>query len=591
VHTTVCARRFAAVCAALGALATTAGLAGCGSSAPSGTDADPATLAPAASVLYVGAVVRPEGALKQNALADARTLGHVREPFGPLLQALAGSSLLGKADYRKEIEPWLGRNAGVFATSPGALGSAVSAIERSLGGGFSPETLLRASATGLLGSGGAGAALVLDTGDLGKARAFVAKLSTHGARQLSYRGVTIETDSQGQAAAIVGKFAVFGDEAGVKATVDAHLGGPSLQRAAPYSTLSGKGPHGALAAVYLDPGAAGQTAAGAGAAAHAGTGTTAHVGAGAAAQAGAVLQALPGEPRQARLSMVPGRSAVTLDADLLGSAGAEAQATTSTNAAAELVGELPEGSWVALGSGESGAHVARLLPLLSGVVSLASKSLLANFGGPAMQGLVSHLAEHGQALQRLLSPWAGPAAVFAAGSGLLNLQAGVVIQSNSPQAASAAVAKLGAMLASTGASVKPASVAGAESALNVRVSGLPVTLDVGAGNGKLVIGLGPESVLGALSPSSPFSGSSAYGSATSALGGLKPTVLVDFPMALSLLEGLGLNENPEVAPTIESLRSLSTLAGGFQPLGDGVTRLHLVLGLNGSSGGASGEEG
>jgi hypothetical protein len=296
-----------------------------------------------------------------------------------------------------------------------------------------------------------------------------------------------------------------------------------------------------------------------------------------------LLQALPGEPKQARLWIVPQHSAIAIDADLLASSSAEAKVATSANAAAKLVRNLPSSAWLALGSGESGAHLAHYLPLLSGVVSLASKSLLANFGGPALQGLFARLTEHRKALQSMFSPWAGPAAVFAAGSGLLNIQAGVVIQSNSAPAARAAVAQLGAALASAGASVRSASVGGAESALSVHVSGLPVLLYVGAGNGKLVIGLGPESVQGALSPSSVLSSSSAYASATSALSGLQPVVLVDFPMALSLLEGLGLSEDPTLSPTIDELRSLSTLTGGYQPLGDGVTRLHLVLGLAGSS--------
>jgi Protein of unknown function (DUF3352) len=595
VHTIVCARRFAAACATLGALAVTTGLAGCDSSAPSGTGADPATLAPASSVLYVGAVVRPEGALKQDAVADAKMLSDAKEPFAPLLQALAGSSPLGKVDYEKEVEPWLGRSAGLFATSPAALSSTVAAIEQSLGSGFSPEALLRAGASGVLGKGSSGAALVLDTSDLEKAKAFVTKLAKQdGTHQSRYRGVELEADSEGHAAAIVGKFAVFGDEAGVKATINAYLGGPSLQKAAPYSTLADKQPGDALAGVYLDPSAAAQSAAGGGTAgapnSGGASGQTAASRA-AAAQAEALLKALPGEPNQARLWIVPQHSAVTVDADLLGSSSSEAKAAASTTAAAELVGNLPNGAWIALGSGESGARLASYLPLLSGIVSLSSKSLLANFGGPALQQLFGRLAAHPRALQSLFSPWAGPAAVFAAGSGLLSLEAGVEIRSNSPTAARAAVARLGAMLARAGASVSPASVSGAESALSVRVPGLPVTLYVGAGNSRFVIGLGPESVQGALSPSSPLSSSSAYSSATSALGGLKPTVLVDFPMALSLLEGIGLSEDPTTAPALAELHSLGTLTGGFQPLGDGVTRLHLVLGLASSSGSAESGEG
>jgi hypothetical protein len=156
-----------------------------------------------------------------------------------------------------------------------------------------------------------------------------------------------------------------------------------------------------------------------------------------------------------------------------------------------------------------------------------------------------------------------------------------VIESSSNQAARAAVAKLGALLSAAGASVTSTSIPGAEAALSVHVPGLPVTLDVGAGGHRFVIGLGPASVQGAISPSSTLSSSSSYAAASSTLSGTKLGVLIEFPMALALLEGIGLNESPAFAPAIASLRPLRTLAGGVQPLRSGVIRLHLVLRLNG----------
>jgi hypothetical protein len=54
---------------------------------------------------------------------------------------------------------------------------------------------------------------------------------------------------------------------------------------------------------------------------------------------------------------------------------------------------------------------------------------------------------------------------------------------------------------------------------------------------------------------------------------------VDFATLLSLLEGVGLSEDPSVAPFVPFLRNSSTLAGGGKSLGDGVQRLRFVLGL------------
>jgi hypothetical protein len=397
------------------------GLAGCGSSTPPGTTADPATLAPASSALYAGAAINPGGSLRKNALADTQTLTHSHEPFRPLLQALSGSSPLGHVDYAKEVKPWLGPNGGVFATSPAALASAAQALQQSLRSGLSFEALLKAGAASLMSASGSGAALVLDTSDPAKARAFIARLShQQGAHQVDYRRTSLDVDADGHAEAIVGKFAVFGNEAGVKATIDTHLGGPSLKAATPYATLASKGPSGALVSIYLDPGAAaqgaaaqgtagqgtaGQGAAGTGATGQgtAGSGAAGSGAAGQASQAGAILQALPGEPQQARISIVPSHASVTVDADLLSSPRSESKAAASANEAAQLVGELPSGSWLALGSGEGGARAASDLALLSGAVSLESKSLLSSFGGPSLQRLLSSLASHPQTLQRLFA--------------------------------------------------------------------------------------------------------------------------------------------------------------------------------------------
>ncbi len=556
-RTTVSAHGRQAVGAAIAAVALCLGVSACGSAAPSGTEADPASLAPSSSVLYVSAAVHPEGALRQSALADLRTLSHEREPLAKLLQAIASSGALDGVDFKREIEPWVGTDAGLFTSSAGALSHAAEAIGSAVtGGGFSPQALLSAASTGLFEQPQASAALVLDTRDLEQARSFVSRLASRiDAHHTTYRGVAYDVSSRGAADAIVGKFAVFGDQAGVREAIDTHLGGASLTRSGtPYATLAAKGPSGAIASVYLSP------------------------------QAGKVdslLQALPGEPKQVRISIVPQHSSLQIDADLLAASGqVESQATASAARAASLLAGLPGNSWLAAGLGESGAHASRYLTLLGAVVALAGKSLLASFGGPALQALVQRLSEHDSAVRRLFSGWAGPSAVFAAGSGLLSIQAGLVVESiTTPAAARNAVGQLGALLSAAGASVSRVVVPGAESALTVRLQGLPVSLDIGAGAGKLVIGLGPESIQGVLSPSSMLSGSSLYSAASSSLSGTKPSVILDFSQALALIESLGVSENPTVAPTLGYLRSLGSLVGGVQGLGNGVLRLRLLAAL------------
>ncbi|MGA8354224.1 MAG: DUF3352 domain-containing protein [Solirubrobacteraceae bacterium] len=558
-NVSVCRRR--AIGAAIAAAAVCLGVAACGSSAPTGTAEDPATVAPASSIVYVSAVVRPEGSLRQTTVADAKLLSHRNEPLGDLLHALAGSTPLGEASYATEIKPWLGRNAGMFATTSSAIAAATQAIERVPTEGFSPEQLLRATSAGLLTAKGSAAAVVLDTSDLGRARTFIAKLAhRESANPTQYRGATFDRSADGNAVGIVGKFVVVGNEAGLKAAIDTHLGEPSLKdEAHSYARLAAKRPIGALATVYLNL-AAGTSA----------TGDS-------SAQQIPLLEALSSELKQALISIVPEHLATTIDLDALGSN--EAKVVSSSAAAANLVQTLPEGTSIGVGVGEGGTRAARYLSLVGSVVSLESKSLLEHFGGPSLTSLLSRLDRHPQALQSLLAERNGPAMAFIYGTTLFSLGAGVELESSAPAPARATIAKLGALLAAAGAHVTPTSIFNAESAITIRVPGLPVILDAGADSRRLVIGLGPETVLRALGPTEPKAPHGLYAQAVSKLGGAKPVVLANFPNLVTMFNSLGLNESPTVGPVVASLHSLELVAGAVQGLGAGIVRLHVYMQL------------
>jgi hypothetical protein len=151
------------------------------------------------------------------------------------------------------------------------------------------------------------------------------------------------------------------------------------------------------------------------------------------------------------------------------------------------------------------------------------------------------------------------------------------------------VAKVAAKLRQGGSSVQSATIPGTDAAVAARLSGLPVVLYIAngtdtAGKTKFVIGIGEASVETALNPSSTLSGAAAYGTASAALGGAKPSVIVDFPTLLGLLEGVGLSEDPTVAPLVPYLRSLTTLSAGPSSAGAGIERFRLVLGLQQQAG-------
>jgi hypothetical protein len=552
----------AAVLAALFALA----LAGCGSSG--GSAPDPATVVPAYASLYVSAVVRPEGSLESNTLNAARKLTHSNAPFAGLTQALRAPGGR-KLDYTSEVKPWLGPHAGAFVASVNA-GEVAAALTERLGktlsgvlSGSGAAQLGEEGLQALLAAKGVQGALVLDTADAGKARAFLeARARETGAHAASYRGVSYEVSPSGQAAGLVGSFAVIGTEGALHQVIEVKQGAAALVHAAGYVKLTSSAESGALANLYLD--ASGLL----------GSASTSTSGASLAPLLGGALAGVA----QAYLSLIPNGNSIALDIDTTPSPSAPAGSSLIPNtSAAQVTGQLPGGSWLAAGV----ANVSGLGKGVQGLDALASLLGGVSIGSFNLKGLFVPLHSRDLDVSRDLLSWIGSAAVFAAGSNLLNLQAGLVFSSTNPTLSTAAVAKIARAYSDAGAQVTPTTIAGAETAVTVKLSSFPVILAVGANQSKLAIGFGTTSVQEALNPTSTLASSAAYTAAATTLGhGIQPSVLVDFPTMLSLIETLGLSQAAGVSSVVPYLQSLTTLAaGGGESLGGGVTRARVVLGL------------
>jgi hypothetical protein len=554
----------------LGAVAAAA-LAGCGGSHAGATAADPAGAVPASAPLYAGATVRPTDAQKTEALAVGRTLTHQADPYLRLTQLLQtpGSPTLS---FSRDVAPWLGPKAGIFLTSLEASGKAQSALLLSLLQGLGGPT-----AGFPFGGAGAGAgqgAIVLDTSDAGKAESFLASQARHaGAHAAAYRGVSYQATAGGVAFALVGKFAVIGSEGGVRSVIETTQGGPALVHASGYARLLADAPTEAIAHVYANAAAG-------------------------AKQSTGLLPLLIGR-REANLSLVASKSSVVLDADTLaaGSGGAAGGLLGAGADGAQALGELPADSWLAFGLGHVGASLGEDVRGLRALASLGS-SLQAGGGEGGssvtlnLQGLLNALltplaalgAETPQARQDF-TRWMGSGGIFASGGNLLELKGAVVISSSDRAASRAAVAKLAAQLRK-GGSVQPVSIAGTDAAVAARVNGLPLMLDIASGvdssgHAKFVLGLGEASVTAALSPASALAGAPSTAAAASALGeGMHPNLIADVPTLLSLLEGVGLTEDPTLSKVLPYLRSVTTIAGGTRGLGAGVQRARVVLALH-----------
>jgi len=273
--------------------ALTGAAAGCGSTASTGTTADPAGAVPASAPLFAGAVVRPEGSLKSAALSAGHTLSGQANPYLHLLAVLQTPGS-GKLQYASDVAPWLGPHAALFlssvnATTDAKVSQLLPVLIGSLTGTGSAQAAWPFSTAGLQG------ALVLDTSDSGKAQSFLSSQAAHaGAQPATYRGVAYQQTSAGVAFALVHRFMVIGSESGVHAVIDTTLGGASLAQSSGYSTLVKDAPADALGDIY--------------------TGPTLYR----AAPQGlpAVLGALEGTGG-ANISLVPTATSVTLDVDSL----------------------------------------------------------------------------------------------------------------------------------------------------------------------------------------------------------------------------------------------------------------------------------
>lgn len=580
-------------------LAATA-LAGCGGSThTSGTSGDPASLVPASTPLYLGATVRPDGALKTHALAAGDTLTRQSDPYLRLLSALQtpGSQAL---DFNRDVAPWLGSQGGIFLSSSSSSSKLLALLQQGLLGSSSSTSAWPFSA-----KGGAQGAIVLDARDTAKALSFItAQAKRAGAHTAGYKGVTYYAAPSGVAFAIVEHIVAIGSEAGVRGVIDTSLGGASLAGSAGYTKLLAVAPSSALAHLYSNPGAstAGREP---------GSATTGASGAAATAQNGATSQpsGTPGlsslltllvGTREALISLVPAATSLALDADTLPfSSTAQTQGLLSSGATGtRALGELPSESWLAAGLGEVGASLGPDVQSLGDLLSLGAP---AGAGGPpesatsggftvkgVLEGIVTPLnaLSAGSEASRVFQSWMGPASLFASGTGVVNLRVAIVIVSHNPSSSRAAVAKLATLLnKGESSSAQSVSIPGTDAAISARVSGLPVELDIADGRAadgqtKFVIGLGEASVQDALRPSSTLSGSASLSTATSALGEeAQPSLTVAFPELLTLLEGVGLSEDPSISGILPDLRSLSTLAGGSHSLGGGIERTRIVVGL------------
>ncbi len=338
--------------------------------------------------------------------------------------------------------------------------------------------------------------------------------------------------ADGLAFAYLDSLVVIGSTSGVHEVIDTAKGGSPLSSSEQYATLADHAPDGALATVY-----------------RAGVSAPSALPAGLAE----LLDMVVGKP-SAALTVVPTPSSLSLYADASGSTeglltGAQRSSQPSTHYPANL-GLRPAS---APGRPRSRQHSTTSARSSACCLEAATKAPAASASARCSKASRSR-SRCSPAVRRPVTGRA-PSAIFATGASPLEVRAGLTIDSTSTASSKAAIAKLGTELQAKGAKVEPKHVAGTEAALSLHLKGLPVEVVLATGRGregtsKIVIGLGVESVQLALDPPNTMANAASARDARKALGGLSPTLVLEVPTLLAMLETIEATNEPTVAAVL-----------------------------------------
>jgi hypothetical protein len=506
--------------------------AGCGGTgnASSGGDpgADPAASLPASAPVYVEAQLRPQGTQRDGAIGAGRKLLGTDDPARVLID-LFNTSVAGQGtNYARDIAPWLGNRAGLAVTS-------------------------------LSGTGRPGFVLAVASRDDARAEAFVAaQRRRRKATEHDYRGVTYGVDPRdGTAATVVGHAVLLGTEAGVKSAIDATKG-DALSESPAFKEGRGAVGSAGLAYAYLDPSRLVEAAVGR---------LSGGAGLGAAAQAQALSGLLSGSGLRAiAASLDAAPDALRVDAALLGAKDLGAGAGDGPGAAAAV----PADAWLSVGVGDVGAALRR---------ALAQQGSGGGVGGFSFAQIAALLQQRlGIDLERDVLSWMGDAAVFVRGTSSRDLGGALVVTSKDPAASKAAIGKLDKVLTTLGRPPRPLrGVDGAEGLVLAGPQGR--TLEIAAKDDRFVVAVGHDALTAALGGGGAdrLGDTTAYKNAAALLEGVKPSLFLDTPAALKLVESV-MADDAGLRRAKPTLDVLGPAAAGLDRRGD-VTHLKAAVGL------------
>jgi hypothetical protein len=484
--------------------------AACGESA-SGGDADPASLAPAAAPIYFEAAVQPTGDRREDALAAAGKIMRTDDPAAKLRElidkALAdeGSGLT----WEKDFAPWLGEDAGVWASNLQAEQPSFAAI--------------------------------VATKDAEAAQAAIQKFketddsTTYTKR--SHGGVDYEVDDEGTAVGMVDDFLVLATEDAFKQTVDLREGGEQLADADRYKDAVGDIGEESLGHYYLD------------------TRAIVDLALAEDPEAAAQLEQFKAFLPIDELGPITGSfqadgDGMSLDTVLTGVPEGPFRRLASLWAGGEteLLADLPGDAWGAFASPKLGEGAKTLFDSFAGAL-----------GGAAIAAQVKQAT--GLDLEQDVFSWVGDAGIFVRGASEADVDGALVISTTDDAKAERAFGKLMGLIGrEAGAQPEPLQLEGAEQAFSLAADA-PKRVVLARGEGRVVAAYGEEAATAALQPDAKLGDAALYDDAKSILGDdMEPAFLLSIPAVIELVDATGAAdaEFEEARPYLEALGSLTS---------------------------------
>lgn len=497
----------------------------CGGDDP---DASPAEIVPAGAPLYFEVTVRPEGDLRADAEAAARTILDNEDPVGELRRLINRFLAEDRASLEEDVDPWLGRRVGFVAADFQGDAERFAVIAATEDADEAIDSIVATRERS-------------ESGEL---------------QDRSHNGVDYRLDEEGEALAEVGGFAVLGDEQTVRQIIDAEDSGRTLESDEQFTNAVDAVAEDRLGLAWIDFSAF--------------VDVIARDPSFPPTQAGALRQLFAMQGLEvAALALTADQAAVRLDTAVLGG-DRQARQAADPRAASQALRALPAGALLGVGLGDVGAQLEQ---------QIAQLGQLGALGGQDPEQILRQIEQAtGLNVQEDVLAWMEQGSLFVQGASLADIGGALVVRTSDPQASLDALEKVEPLLEQAGdAEIDEVDRGGVEG-LRARFEGLPLPVFLVVAGDRFIAAVGEPALDAAVEPRGALGEDPAFSQAAGVLGeGIQPTFYASVPRILELAR-IPLGQEPAFQEVSRYLDAFTAVVAGTAREGE-ITRGRVALGL------------